>query len=143
VELFEDLALIQARTMPPFTIPENLTRADLQAIKKTADLLRGERVVIGRGPVNVTMTMTSPEALKSLLEGQEQLHSLAAETEDAVAEFADVKVPLGPATTFVRAAILDNRDELQGFGDVQPGAILTARFVPVDGGSCRDDARPP
>jgi hypothetical protein len=133
VELFEDLALIQARTMTPFTIPENLTRADLQAIKQTADLLRGERVVIGRGPVNITMTMTGPEALKSLLEGQEQPHSLAVETEDSVAEFADVKLPLGPATTFVRAAVLDNRDELQRHGDVQPGAILTARFVPVDG----------
>ena len=133
VELFEDLALVQARTMTPFTIPEDLTRDDLHVIKQAAGLLRGERVVIGRGPVNVNMTVTSLEALKSLLE-DEQWHALAIETDDAVAEFVGVKVPLGPATTFIRVATLDNRDELQRLGEGASGVTLTARFAPVDNG---------
>jgi hypothetical protein len=102
--LIEDLALIQARTSTPFPIPDDLRRQDLWMVHRIARLLEGERITLGQEPLELTLTVTSPDVLAGLLAFQDG--TTLAYMIDSTVEIAGLTVPLGPATIYVPSATL-------------------------------------
>jgi hypothetical protein len=109
--LLEDLERVQAFSQTVFPLPKELTREEMAAIRRAAQLVAGERVAVPSGPASITITLTDPQFFEKLVVDNTPL-SFGLEEGNYIETIAGVEVPLGPGFVTLASATVTNRDEL-------------------------------
>lgn len=109
IEFIESLQRVQEALAEPFEVPAAWTGADLVEARRAVRLLAGERVRIGRGPVQFTMDAAAAASFSEALGGQ--VHSIAlSASEPYMANICGHDLELGPWTFYVQRATVDAAD---------------------------------
>jgi hypothetical protein len=129
--LIEDLERIQSFSGTMFPVPRELSRQDLVAIRRAAQLVAGERVAMAGATASATITLADPQAFEKLLvDGTPFLISF---TEDRIETIAGVEVPLGPAIATLSSVTVANSAELLSSRPWQAGQQLAVQLLPSPG----------
>jgi hypothetical protein len=111
LRLVEDLERVQAFSQTVFPLPKELTREEMAAIRRAAQLVAGERVAVASGPASVTIVLKDPQFYEKLVVDDTPVSFTV--TEDNYMEtIAGVEVPLGAALVTIASATVTNREQL-------------------------------
>jgi hypothetical protein len=113
LSLVEDLERVQAFSQTVFSLPKELTREDMAAIRRAARLVAGERVAMATtGPATATITLKDPRFFEKLVVDDTPASFTFTEG-NYIETIAGVEVPLGPAFATLSSATVANRGELR------------------------------
>ena len=135
LQLFERLALIQAKVRIPITVPDRgITQEDARAIFETASALETGRATL---QINSgTFAMDREAALRMLQEGKNaETFALGFETEE-IADILGVKIPVGPVRLLCKRAYIADSDLEKLKADIATAGehdSVTIRFKPFEG----------
>jgi hypothetical protein len=132
LRLVEDLERVQAFSQTVFPLPKELTREEMAAIRRAAQLVAGERVAVASGPASVTIVLRDPQFFEKLMVDDTPVSFTV--TEDNYMEtIAGVEVPLGAALVTIASATVTNREQLLAIRPWHTNQQLRVTLQPTPG----------